>query len=342
MPLLEFSPSGIYCPQAGIYIDPWKKVEKALITHGHADHARWGMGSYLCTDTAALVMRYRLGTYGQGVSSVPYGEPVHINGVKFSFHPAGHVVGSAQIRVEYKGEVWVVSGDYKTEFDGISEAFEPVKCHTFITESTFGLPVYRWEPQANIIRDINDWWKQNQADGVNSVLLAYSLGKAQRILANIDTHIGEVYAHTAVENINEILRHQGIPLPITKLIEKSTRKGDIKGALIIAPPAAIGSPWAKKLMPFELGMASGWMSIRGARRRRAADIGFALSDHADWPGLNAAVEATGAEIVYVTHGYSDTFAQWLCSKGLDGRVVETAFGGEEGADVHAQEEEGAA
>lgn len=339
MALLEFSPSGIFCPQAGIYIDPWKKVEKALITHGHADHARWGMGSYLCTHAAAPVMKHRLGSYGQGITSVAYNEPTYINGVKFSFHPAGHVVGSAQIRVEYKGEVWVVSGDYKTEFDGISEAFEPVKCHTFITESTFGLPVYRWEPQANIIREINEWWRQNQAEGLNSVLLAYSLGKAQRILANIDTQIGEVYAHTAVENINEILRQQGVPLPATKLIDKGTAKGGVKGALIIAPPAAVGSPWIKRLIPFELGMASGWMSIRGARRRRSADIGFALSDHADWPGLNDAVEATGAETVYVTHGYSDIFAQWLCSKGLDGRVVETAYGGEAGAEIMSQEEE---
>jgi putative mRNA 3-end processing factor len=339
MSLLEFSPSGIYCPAARVYIDPWKKVDKALITHGHADHARWGMESYLCTHAAAPVIQYRLGVPASAVQSVGYGEAVFINGVRFSFHPAGHIVGSAQIRVEHKGEVWVVSGDYKTEADGISEAFEPIRCHTFISESTFGLPVYRWEAQSIIMARINDWWQRNHREGINSVLLAYSLGKAQRILAHLDLSIGEVYTHPAVEQINEVLRGQGVFLPSTKQLDKNVSKVEIKGALIIAPPAAAGSVWLKPLAPFELGMASGWMSIRGARRRRAVDVGFALSDHADWPGLNAAIEATGAQTVYATHGYSDILAQWLQSKGMDGRVVETAFGTEDGADLEPAKKE---
>lgn len=329
MPLLEFSSNGIFCPAAGVYIDPWRKVDKALITHGHADHARWGMGSYLCTETAAPVIKHRLNLENTSIQTAPYGEKIHINGVIFSFHPAGHVIGSAQIRVEHKGEVWVVSGDYKTEYDGISEPFESIKCHTFITESTFGLPVYQWQQQASVMEQINQWWRNNQKRGYNSVLLAYSLGKAQRILNGIDAEIGPLYAHPAVENLNNIIRQQGFSLPECQLFHSATQKEKVKGALIIAPPSTADSNWLRKLTPYETGVASGWMSIRGARRRRAADIGFVLSDHADWQGLNAAVEATGAENVYVTHGYSDIFAQWLCTKGLNGQVVVTDYSGDE-------------
>lgn len=337
MPLLEFSPAGIYCPQAGIYIDPWKKVDKALITHGHADHARWGMEHYLCTASAAPVIQHRLNIESNRIQTVAYGEKVTINGVHFSFHPAGHVIGSAQIRVEYKGEVWVVTGDYKTDPDGISEPFEPVKCHTLITESTFGLPVYQWQPQEQVFEQINQWWRKNRQRGINSVLLAYSLGKAQRILANIDSSIGPIYAHLAVEHLNKIIRRQGFHLPECHHAV-AAEKEKMKGALIIAPPAAAGTPWMKRFAPYDLGVASGWMSIRGARRRRAADIGFVLSDHADWKGLNEAVEASGAETVYVTHGYSDIFAQWLTSKGLDGRVVQTAYGDDDTTEPEMKEE----
>ena len=303
-----------------------------MITHGHADHARWGMGSYLCTETAAPVIQHRLNLESTSIQTVQYGEKIHINGVTFSFHPAGHVVGSAQIRVEHKGEIWVVSGDYKTENDGISEPFESVKCHTFITESTFGLPVYQWEQQAAVMEQIHQWWRNNQKKGTNSVLFAYSLGKAQRILKGIDAEIGPIYAHPAVEHLNNIIRQQGFALPECQLFHSAVQKEKVKGALIIAPPSTADSNWLKKLSPYETGIASGWMSIRGARRRRSADIGFVLSDHADWKGLNAAVEASGAENVFVTHGYSDIFAQWLSSKGLNGQVVATDFSGEEPMD----------
>lgn len=327
MALLKFTDKGIYCPPAKVYIDPWKKVEKALITHGHADHARWGMDAYLCTHEARPVMQHRLGQSAK-IDAVAYGEKVYINGVEISFHPAGHVVGSAQIRIAYKGEVWVVSGDYKCEYDGISTAFEPVTCHTFITESTFGLPVYRWQPQEHIFREINDWWAANKARGVTSVLYCYALGKAQRILANVDVGIGKIYCHGAVEVLNQVLRQQGIPLPETHTVQKDTLRSELTGSLVLTPQSASGTPWLRRFAPFETASASGWMNLRGMRRRGALDRGFVLSDHADWPGLVSAVEASGAEKVFVTHGYSEQFAQWLNEKGIAADIVSTQFEGE--------------
>lgn len=326
MGLLEFTDRGIYCPEAAIFIDPWKPVKKALITHGHADHARPGHQSYLCTHSAKPVMRFRLGPIN--VSSVAYGEVLSINGVKFSFWPAGHVVGSAQIKVEHRGEIWVVSGDYKTEYDGLSEAFEPQRCHHFITESTFGLPVYNWAPQAQIFAEINSWWKKNKEEGKVTLLTGYALGKAQRIIHHLDDSIGPVFTHGAVENINEIIRNQGIPLKTTQRIQAGMQAKHFTGGIIIAPPSAAGGPWLKKFKDLSVGVASGWMAIRGARRRRGVERGFVLSDHADWGGLNEAIEATGASTVYVTHGYTAIFSQWLREKGLQAYELKTEYQGE--------------
>ena len=323
MALLEFTNKGIYCAAADVYIDPWKKVKRALITHGHADHSRWGHSHYLCTRTAKPVIRHRLGPIN--VETVEYGESRTINGVKFSFHPAGHILGSAQIRVEHKGEVWVASGDYKIEDDGLAEAFEPVKCHAFITESTFGLPVYKWRPQAEVFADINQWWRDNQAEGKVSVISAYALGKAQRLMQQIDPSIGRIFTHGAVENINEVIRKQGIPLVETTRVHSSLKKKDYAGGLVIAPPSAIGSNWTRKFQPLSVGIASGWMALRGARRRRNADRGFILSDHADWEGLNQAIKDTGAETVIVTHGYTEIFTRYLREQGYNAYGEKTQF-----------------
>ncbi len=325
--MLEFTDKGIYCPRADVYVDPWKPVQRALITHGHSDHSRWGHQHYLCTRLAKPVIRHRLGPVN--LETVEYGEVRTINGVDFSFHPAGHIVGSAQIRVAYKGEVWVVSGDYKLEDDGISGAFEPVRCHTFITESTFGLPVYRWKPQKDIFAEINQWWKDNQAQDKISVITAYALGKAQRILTSIDPSIGPVFTHGAIENINEIIRAQGIALPPTRRIAPENRSKGYAGGLVIAPPSVIGSLWLRQFKQSSLGIASGWMAVRGSRRRRNADRGFVLSDHADWNGLNEAIRATGASRIIATHGYSDIFSQWLRQQGFEAGAEKTAFEGEQ-------------
>lgn len=329
MALLIFNDKGIYCPQADVYIDPWRGVDKALITHAHADHARFGSKAYLSHRLSVPIMKHRLGA-DINIQAVEYGEPLTINGVEFSFHPAGHIPGSAQIRAAYRGEVWVVSGDYKLSDDGLSTPFEPVACQHFITESTFGLPVYRWPDQQQVFDEINLWWRENQAAGKVSLVGAYSLGKAQRILKGLDQDLGSVWAHGAVYQSNEILRTAGLDLPACRLIDKDRSKKDFAGGLVLCPPSALGSNWVKKFAPYQTAFCSGWMSLRGTRRRRAADRGFVLSDHADWEELNRAVEESQAENIYVTHGYQELFARWLREeKGLNAQAVETLYEGDE-------------
>lgn len=334
--LIEFRPEGLYCPQADVHIDPWRKVPKALITHAHADHSRFGMGSYLAHRLSLPIMRLRLGKdiVAQGVA---YGEQLQINGVEISFHPAGHVVGSSQIRLSYRGETWVITGDYKTEDDGLTTPYEPVRCTHFLTECTFGLPIYRWEPQVEIARQINAWWASNAEMGRASLISAYSLGKAQRVLHLLDPSIGPIYTHGAVEQMNQVIRASGVELPPSIQViaqgPNAHKKGDFRRAIIIAPPGAIDSAWSKRFQPLSLGIASGWMALRGARRRRAADRGFVLSDHADWDGLNQAVKASGAEHIYVTHGYTEIYSRWLKEQGYDAHIVQTEFGEEEASNA---------
>jgi putative mRNA 3-end processing factor len=332
MELLQFTDKGIYCGQADVYLDPWKPVEKAIISHGHSDHAYAGHKHYLATAGAMPVIRHRLNLLDnmQTLQTLDYGEVLNINGVNFSFHPAGHIPGSAQIRVEHRGEVWVFSGDYKLQHDGISTPFEPVKCDVFITESTFGLPVYKWKPQREVFDDINAWWHNNQLQGKTSVIAGYTLGKAQRVLKNVDAAIGKIFTHGAVDSVNEVLKQQGVSLPDAPRVTDDTRKEDIRGALIICPPSAVGSPWMRRFLPYSLGVASGWMKLRGTRRRRGADRGFVLSDHADWNDLNLTIRETGARKVFVTHGYTEIFAQWLRSTGIEALEVKTRFEGELG------------
>ncbi len=324
--VLTLTPKGLYCEAGDFFIDPWRPVPRALITHGHADHARWGMARYLATDIAAPVLRHRLGDIT--LDTVTYGETRRIGGAEVSFHPAGHVPGSAQIRVAVGGEVWVVSGDYKTEADALSTPFEPVRCHAFITECTFGLPVFSWQQERHVAAEINTWWAGNAAAGQFSLLGAYSLGKAQRILSLLDPSIGPILTHGAVENTNAVLRAQGLSLPETVRVYPALKAVDHPGALVIAPPSALGSTWARRFRPGTTGFASGWMRLRGVRRRRGVDRGFVVSDHADWEGLNSAIAATGAETVYATHGYTEIFARWLAGQGYDAHALQTEFTGE--------------
>lgn len=324
--VLSVTDQGIYCAAGDFHIDPWRPVDRALITHGHADHARPGHRAYLATHAAAPVIRHRLGDVR--IETIGYGEPRRIGDATVSFHPAGHVPGSAQIRVEVAGQVWVASGDYKTAPDGLSEPFEPVPCHGFITECTFGLPVFSWAPQAQVMADIDAWWAANAAEGRASVLGAYALGKAQRILANVDAAIGPILTHGAIEATNAVLRAQGLALPDTIQVTPETDPRDHPGALVLATPSALGTPWMRRFGPASTAFASGWMQLRGVRRRRAADRGFVLSDHADWDGLNAAIRATGAETVLVTHGYTAPFRRWLAEQGYDAHVLSTEYEGE--------------
>ena len=312
-PILVATKQGLYCPEGDFHIDPMGRVPRALVTHGHSDHAARGMGAYLTTHQALPVIRHRLGKIT--AEGIAYGEARQIGGVTVSFHPAGHVPGSAQIRIERGGEVWVASGDYKTAADGLCEAFEPVPCHTFLSECTFGLPIFRWQPEAKVLADIARWWQANASEGRASVILAYSFGKAQRLMAGLQGY-GPICTHSVVEAITSILRAQGYGLPPTVPL---TGGPPPKGALVIASPNAMASEWALGLGPHDTAAASGWMTL--AARRKGIAAAFTLSDHADWPGLNAAVAATGAAQVLTMHGYTGPFSQWLATRGLQSGVI---------------------
>jgi putative mRNA 3-end processing factor len=326
--LVTLRPEGLYCEAGGFHIDPWRPVERAVITHAHADHARSGHRRYLAAAPGAGVLRARLGDVA--LQALPYGETIDLNGVRVSLHPAGHVLGSAQVRVEHRGEVWVVSGDYKVEADTTCAPFEPVRCHTFVTESTFGLPVYRWAPQAEVFAQIDRWWAGNAAEGRASVLFCYAFGKAQRLLAGVDASIGPIVCHGAVEPLNDAYRTGGVVLPPTRRVTDMAGRADLARALVLAPPSAGGTAWMQRFPEPSDAFASGWMALRGARRRRGLDRGFVLSDHADWPGLARAIAATGAQRVVVTHGYVPVMVRWLTEQGLEALAFETAFRGGDG------------
>lgn len=325
--LVQFTPKGIFCPKGNFYIDPWQPVDYALITHAHADHARAGNRNYLAHAITVEVMKCRLGE--NRYQSVEWGDQLYINGVKVSFHPAGHIAGSSQIRLEYKGEVWVIAGDYKLENDGVSGPFQPLVCNYFITESTFGLPIYKWQKQVDIQTEIIDWISANKAKGRASVLIAYSLGKAQRLIELLRPLNQKIYAHGAVYNMQRVLIEAGLPLADVERVTNDTPKDELKNAVIIAPSGAEASTWIRRFDPFRSAICSGWMQVRGNVRRSKADRGFALSDHADWDDLLTAVKASKANKVFVTHGFQATFSRYLNETGIESEEVPTQFGHEE-------------
>jgi putative mRNA 3-end processing factor len=326
-PLLSITDSGLYCEAGDFYIDPWAPVNRAVITHAHSDHARLGARAYLAARGNEYLLNTRLGCEAP-IDILDYGEKLAVRDVTVSFHPAGHILGSAQVRVEHRGEVWVVSGDYKIEPDPTCPPFEPVRCHTFITEATYGLPIYRWPDTGEIFEQINTWWRTNQQRGKTSMLYCYALGKAQRILAGIEPTIGPIYTHGAVERLTEDYRAAGIALPPTMVAAEAPRKTKWSDALILAPPSANGTPWLRRFGSIATGFASGWMAVRGMRRRRAIDRGFILSDHSDWPGLLSGIADCGADRVLVTHGYVPMMVNYLREIGMDAEALATRFEGE--------------
>ncbi len=337
-PVLRMTERGLFCEAGDFYIDPWMAVDRAVVTHAHGDHLNRDCRSYLFAQTGEALVSLRLdGALGRRLQPLPYGQILPINGVKVSLHPAGHILGSAQVRVEQGGEVWVVTGDYKLEPDPTCEPFELVSCDALITEATFGLPIYRWPEPERVIGEIEAWWRANQQEQKASVLFAYSLGKAQHILASLDPSIGPIYTHGAVQRINSAYRRSGVPLPPAS---RATAVQDARWdqSLILAPINAKGSAWMRRFGTHSSGFASGWMRVRGYRRRRAVDRGFVLSDHADWPGLMQVVHASGAERVWVTHGYTHTFARRLQEQGIDAQPLETPFEREEREDASQGEE----
>jgi putative mRNA 3-end processing factor len=339
MPLIEFTDKGLFCEQGRFYIDPWQPVDKAVITHAHSDHARAGSGAYLCHRLTKPLLDLPLGP--STIQTLEWGEAIWLNGVRLSLHPAGHIIGSSQVRLEYEGEVWVVSGDYKTEDDGISGAFEPLSCRVFITESTFGLPIYNWKPQPEIFGDLHAWIAENRARDKASVLIAYSLGKAQRLVVGLAEGSANIYLHGAVWNVHQTLIQAGVPLPEVQRVTPEMPRELFRGKVVIAPPGAEGSPWMRRFGDYALGICSGWMQVRGNVRRRNADAGFAMSDHADWKGLLEAITATGAEKVFVTHGFQAALSRYLNEKGISAAEVKTEYGeDEEGGEEDASNEQG--
>lgn len=324
--MLRVTDSGLYCEAGDFFVDPWRPVHRAVVTHAHSDHLTWGCDHYLVSQRGMGVARERLGQWKDRVEGIPFGEVRTINGVHLSLHPAGHILGSAQVRLERNGEVWVASGDYKTDPDPTCDAWEPVRCHTFITESTFGLPIYRWPAPREVFAEVNSWWRDNVAAGRTSLLFGYGLGKAQRLLAGLDPSIGPILLHGAVDRMTELYRQEGVVLPPTAYAT-SAREASV-GAMVIAPPSADGSTWARKFGAQSTAFASGWMLVRGARRRRSVDRGFTLSDHVDWPQLLDAISATGAEHVLVTHGFTGPVVRWLREHGLAADALSTRYEGE--------------
>lgn len=348
-PLLMLSDAGLYCPLGNFHIDPWKPVDRAVVTHGHTDHAHWGNRHYLCSPATGAIIRARFGDE-KSVQALAYGEPLRLGSVRVSLHPAGHVLGSAQVCIESDAPApidvhdgvnrWspkevrrlVISGDFKREADPAAEPFEPVMCDAFITESTFGLPIYRWPSAERVFEEVNAWWRGNIERGRTSVIYAYALGKAQRLLAGVDASIGPIVLHGAVANLLPAYEAAGVKLPETSpggLDEARRFRGK---ALVIAPQSAMHTPWLRKFAPLSQASASGWSLVRGPRRRLSLDRGFVLSDHADWPSLLRTIDETGARSVGVTHGFAGPLARWLRDRGLDAQPIATRFHGEHGAE----------
>ena len=325
--LLTMTDRGLYSLQGDFYIDPWLPVPRAVITHAHVDHARPGSQSYLTALAGQELLRERVGNAAV-IEAVPYGQVLDINGVSVSLHPAGHVLGSAQVRLQQDGQVWVVTGDYKTSADATCQPIEPLTCQTLVTESAFGLPIFRWRTNEELFAEMNDWWRSSQERGRTCVLYCYALGKAQRVLAGLDATIGPILVHGAVVRFLGAYERQNVRLPVTERATHENARATRGRAMVVAPPSAANSPWLRKFGPISTGIASGWMQIRGTRRRKAVDRGFPLSDHADWDGLLSVIRASGAEQIWVTHGYTVPMVRWLQEQGLAARAVETRFEGE--------------
>lgn len=292
------TPAGLYCPAGQFYIDPSRAVENAVITHAHSDHARRGSKNYFTALLGVSLLKSRLGK-SINVIGHPFGQRFYINGVALSFHSAGHILGSAQVRIEYNSEVWVASGDYKRDPDPTCEPFEVVTCDTFITEATFGTPGFVWPKDIDVGREIYDWWHANSQRGFNSVLFAYSLGKAQRVLGLLHPFTKKpVYCHPSTSAMNSCYRDHGIPMAPTLCLSDVTNDGALKGELFLVPQTFLKGDQAHLLGEnFETAFASGWT----AQRNWNIDKGFILSDHADWNDLLMTIHQTQAKRIYVQH-----------------------------------------
>jgi putative mRNA 3-end processing factor len=327
--LLAPTAAGLCCKPGGFHIDPVRPVERALITHAHSDHARPGHGAVLATQETLDMMRLRYGDNFAGrIQAVRYGESLQLGGVNLSFHPAGHVLGSAQIAVTCDDLRIVASGDYKDAPDPTCEPFEVVPCDVFITEATFGLPVFRHPNAAHEVRKLLDSVRlfPERAHLVG----AYSLGKAQRVIALLRAagYDAPIYLHGAMEPITRYYESRGIVLGDLRLV-KDMRKADLAGTVTLAPPSATSDLWTRRFPDPITAFASGWMRIRARARQRGVELPLVISDHADWDGLTATIKATGAGEVWVTHGEEEALVHWCQMQGLVARPLALVGYGEE-------------
>lgn len=337
--ILVPTPSGVCCKPGGFYIDPTRPVERALITHGHSDHARAGHGAVLATQETLDIMRLRYGAnFAGSAQSVSYGETLTLDGARVSFHPAGHVLGSAQIRVECDGLRVVASGDYKDVADPTCAPFEPLPCEVFITEATFGLPVFRHHDAAGeiakLLRSVELFPERTHLVG------AYTLGKAQRVIAMLRAagHDKPIYIHGAVEAVTRYYQSRGVELGQVELV-RGADKAALAGHVVICPPSALGDLWSRRFPDPVAAFASGWMRVRARARQRGVTLPLVISDHADWDGLTATIAATGASEVWVTHGQEDALVHWCQSKGLKARPLDIVGYGDEEEGESASEAE---
>jgi putative mRNA 3-end processing factor len=331
MALIEMTAAGLYCRAGDFHIDPWRPVPCAVLTHAHADHARAGSARYIAASEGLELLRLRLGSLAP-IEGRAYGERFDLGSARVSLHPAGHILGSAQVRIEADGEVWVVTGDYKRDPDPTCAPFEPVRCDVLVTEATFALPVYRWPPAERVALEVLAWWDACVRERIPAVLCCYALGKAQRLLAELARLTDRpVHLHGAMAALVDAYRQAGVPMLPTRPVSDAPRGRDFAGELILAPPSAAGTPWMRRFRDASLGFASGWMQVRGHRRRRGYDLGFVLSDHADWPGLLATVHDSGARRVLAMHGDADAFVRHLRESGIDAAALRSDFARDEGS-----------
>jgi putative mRNA 3-end processing factor len=330
--MLTETPAGLYCEAGDFHVDPWGPVPRAVITHAHGDHARAGSAAYLCADACAPLLRRRFGP-DTAIASQAYGATLGMGATTVSFHPAGHVLGSAQVRIEGPDGVWVISGDYKRAADPTCAPFEPVRCDVFVTESTFGLPIYQWDEASTVVGELVDWWDANAGRGLASIVFCYTIGKAQRLLAEIARVTDRrVWVHGMLLPMIDVYREAGVVMaPVETLVERP-RGTSFAGEIVLAPPSARGTPWMRRLGDLSDALASGLMRVRGVRRQRAYDRGFVISDHADWPALLATIRESGAGRVLATHGHAEPLARHLREQGVDAGVIRTAWEHEGGAD----------
>ncbi len=317
--MLVMTKQGLYCPAGNFYIDPSRSVDHAVITHAHSDHARRGSKNYYCNSSGISLLKNRLGQK-ISVTGYDYNEAFYLDGVKISFHSAGHILGSSQVRIEHHGEVWVASGDYKREPDPTCAPFEVVTCDVFVTEATFGAPSFKWPKQNDLGQEIMDWWNMNSALGINCVLFAYSLGKAQRVLGLLEPYAHKaVYCHPNVSSLNDCYRAEGIRLSPTQCLSQVASEETLHGELFLVPPSFLKTDAAKVIGEhYETAFASGWMAGGSSAfgRRSSYDRGFVMSDHADWSDLVRTVQESQAKTVYVQHRGQGALVKHLRKLGL--------------------------